>query len=531
MALMTGGQALIRQLHREGVRVIFGLPGDQTMHALDALYDEPDIRFITTRHEQGTTYMADGYARTSGQPGSAFVVPGVGVYNAGAGLATAYACSSPVLLIAGQVNRGAIGRNMSGLHDIHDQLEIVRPVTKWAERILEPTGIPSGVREAFRQMATGRPRPVEIEIPPEAMAEKTDMELIDPVEVPVAEIDHDAVASAAAELLGASRPLIVAGGGANLGDASDQVTALAEFLQAPVVATREGKGIIDDRNPLSVGTMWNNPRLRRVIDSADVILAIGTRFQAMGTSAAQKIIHIDIDPEEIGKHATVSLPIVGDARATSQALLDTLRATGSPRPSRAAEIEAIREVVADELRAIGPQAHMVEQLRRGIPDNAILAVGTTTIGYMCHMHFPVYEPRSYLSTSYMGCLGAAFPIALGAKVAAPDRPVVAIKGDGGFLFAATELATAVQFGINAVTVVFNDGAYGNSNRDQRDRFGGREIGTELRNPDFAAFARSFGADGVRVPHIDQLADVVREAIGNNRPTVVEVPMDRLPSPF
>src|SRR3954452_7472568 len=168
---MTGGRALARQLAREGAEVVFGLPGDQTMHALDGIYDTPSLRFITTRHEQGTTYMADGYARAGGRPGVAMVVPGVGVYNAGSGLATAYACSSPVLLLAGQVNRAAIGRDLGMLHDTHDQLEIVRPVTKWRERVLDADRVPGAVRDAFAQMATARARPTHVEIPPETLAD------------------------------------------------------------------------------------------------------------------------------------------------------------------------------------------------------------------------------------------------------------------------------------------------------------------------------------------------------------------------
>jgi len=223
--------------------------------------------------------------------------------------------------------------------------------------------------------------------------------------------------------------------------------------------------------------------------------------------------------------------VVGDAAPTLDALLAELQKLGDPRPDRTAETRAQREAVGEGLRAIGPQAAYVELIRRTIPDNGVLVPCTTTVGYMCHMHFPVYEPRTYISTSYMGTLGSAFPTSLGAKVGVPDRPVVCVSGDGGFLFAATELATAVQYGINTTTVIFNDNAYGNSNRDQRERFGGREIGTQLRNPDFAKFAESFGADGLKLARIEDLEQALPEAIANDRPTVIEVPMDRLPSPF
>jgi acetolactate synthase-1/2/3 large subunit len=529
---MTGGQALARQLVLEGVEVIFGLPGDQLMHALDGLHGEPSIRYVVTRHEQATTYMADGYARTSGRPGTAMVVPGIGVYNAGAGLATAYACSSPVLLLAGQVNRAGIGRDLGLLHDVHDQLDLVRPITKWAERVLDPAAIPGALREAFRQMTTGRPRPVEVEIPPETFSDEAEIALVAPVPSETPGADPDAVARAAALLHGAATPLIVAGGGAVLGGTTPALTAIAEHLQAAVITTREGKGAIDDRHPLSVGTMWVNRRLRPTLDAADVVLAVGTRLQGFGFGPATRIVHLDVDPDQIGRNTPVEVAVAGDGRASCEALLAALRDLGDPRPSRAAETVAARRAVEDDLRALGPAGAMVDALRAAVPEDGIVVPDTTTMGYMSHMLMPVYAPRTYLSTSYMGTLGFAYPTSLGAKVARPDVAVVAVVGDGGFGFTAMELATAVQHEIHTVTVVFDDGAYGNSNRDQQERFGGREYGTRLRNPDWAMLAKAFGAEGVRLGDATHLEAAVREAVSDTaRSTVVVCPMDRLPSPF
>ena len=475
--------------------------------------------------------MADGYARATGRPGVAFVVPGVGVYNAGAGLATAWAASSPVLLVAGQVNRDGIGRSLGLLHEIDDQLDVVRPVTAWQQRVLEAGAIPGAVHEAMARLRRGRRRPVEIEMPPEAFAEEAGVGLLDAAPDVREAADPDAVARAAAALSAAERPLVWAGGGVVLGDASPALTAVAEFLQAPVVTTRQGKGAIDDRHPLSVGTAWVNRRVQPVVDDADVILAVGTHFASSGARPDQTVVHVDVDADEIGRHFPGAIPVVGDAAPTLEAVLAALQKLGDPRPSRTQETTAMRARIEEQLRAVGPQAAMVETLRAALPDDTVVVACTTTMAYMCHMYFPVYEPRTYLSTSYMGTLGFAFPAALGVKVGRPDRPVVCVTGDGGFLFAATELATAVQHGINVVTVVYNDNAYGNSNRDQRERFGGREIGTVLHNPDFARFAESFGADGVKLGDPRELADALPEAIGNDRPTVVEVPMERLPSPF
>jgi acetolactate synthase-1/2/3 large subunit len=528
---LTGGRLLARCLSGEGVRHVFGLPGEQLMHALDGLYHEKDIRFVTTRHEQGTTYMADGYARSSGRPGVAMVVPGVGVYNAAAGLATAWACSSQVLLLAGQVNRDGIGAGRTLLHEIHDQLEVVRPITKWRERVLEAGAIPRAVQESFRQLRSGRPRPAYIEIPPEALAEECDVEPGPPLPAELQAPDPAAIRRAAELLARAERPLIFAGGGVVLADASPELTALAHGLQAAVITTREGKGAIDERDPLSVGTMWTNPRLRPFIGQADVVLAVGTRLSGSGVLESQALIRMDADAAELDRPLKSRVGIACDARLGLAALCAELGGRAPGRPSRTGELAAVRADVEARQRALGPAAALAESLRRALPDDGILAAGTTTVGYMCHMHFPAYRPRTYLASSYMGTLGFAFPCALGAKVAHPDRAVVCAIGDGGFLFTASELATAVQHGIAVVTVVFNDGAYGNSNRDQRERFGGREIGTLLENPDFARLAQSFGADGLRLRDASQLESALREAIEGRRPAVIECPIPRLPSAF
>jgi acetolactate synthase I/II/III large subunit len=526
---VSGGTSLVRQLRAEGVDVVFGLPGDQLMAALDAFVDVPELRFVVTRHEQATTYMADGYARASGRPGVAMVVPGVGVYNAGAGLATAYACSSPVLLLAGQVNRAGIGRDLGLLHDVHDQLEVVRPVTKWAARATHANEIAPTVHEAFVRMGSGRPRPVEVEVPPEAFAEAVSDAVPIRREAPQPVVPAERDLERAADVLAsAAAPLMVAGGGVVLGDASAAFVALAERLQAPVITTREGKGAIDDRHPLSVGTMWVNRRLQGAIDAADVVLAVGTRFQGFGLSAGQRLVHVDVDAGQIGRNHPANVGVPGDAGLALRALADLAPAAGR---SRTEEATALRRAAESELRGLGPQAAMVDAVRAGVPEDGILVCDTTTVAYMCHMLYPVYAPRTYLSTSYMGTLGFGFPAALGVKVARPDRPVVTVVGDGGFLFAASELATAVQHGIHTVTVVFDDGAYGNSNRDQREKFGGREIGTYLRNPDWVQLARAFGAEGVVVRDLEQLAKAIRAACEAETSTVIAVPMERLPSPF
>ena len=383
-----------------------------------------------------------------------------------------------------------------------------------------------------------RDRPVAVGEPPGArrahahlaLAEEAHFEACSPARPAANPGDPARLKQVAQWLAEADHPLLFAGGGVVQGDAAPAFREVAHLLQAPVVTTREGKGAIPDDDPLSVGTAWVNRRLHPLIQSADLILAIGTRFQNSGAQPSQRVVHIDVDATELGKNFPGAYGVEADARLALETLREELDGL-APRPSRAQACREARREIEASLRAVGPQAAIVETLRAALPRETLVVAGTTTVGYMCHMHFPVYEARSYISSSYMGTLGFAFPTALGAQVARPDRPVVAISGDGGFLFAASELATAVQYQIPVICVVFNDGAYGNSNRDQRERFEGREIGTQLHNPDFARLAQSFGADGVRLSGSEQLSAALSEALAGGRPSVIECPIPRLPSPF
>ncbi|PYO34431.1 MAG: thiamine pyrophosphate-binding protein [Candidatus Rokuibacteriota bacterium] len=529
MTRMTGGEALVKSLYREGVRVVFGLPGVQLYGVLAALRDEPGIRFIATRHEQATSFMADGYARAGGDFGTALVVPGPGLLNAASGLSTAYSASSPVLMIAGQIPGASIGKGIGLLHEVDDQLDAIAPITKWRKRVLEVAEVPAAVREAVYQLRTGRPRPVEIEMPPEIMEDEGEVELYEPTPVsrpaaPAAEIDK------AAELLLASRkPIIYAGSGVHLSGAHEALAAVAEYLQAGVVVSAEGKGAISDHSDLSLGAaFWRESPLRAYVHAADVVLAVGSRLALVSFQPGQRIIQIDVDEEEIGRNHPDTFGLVGDARATLEALLERLRAAAPPRPPAKAEREALRAEIA--VAAIQePQASILKALRAGTPEDAIFVAGMTQIGYYSRPLWPVYHPRTYLSSSYSGNLGYAYPVALGAKVARPDRPVVSVSGDGGFLYNAQELATAVRYGINVVAVVFNDNAYGNVARDLDEAWGG-EYGARLHNPDFMKFAEAFGVAGLRAKDPLEVGQLVRKAVDMDRPVLIEVPVGRMPRP-
>ncbi|KAA1295221.1 MAG: thiamine pyrophosphate-binding protein [SAR202 cluster bacterium] len=535
MAKMTGGEAFAKSLYREGVRVIFGLPGVQLYGLLDGLAKEPGIRFINTRHEQATTYMADGYARAGGDIGTALVVPGPGLQNASAGIGTAYSASSPVLVLAGQVERDLIGVERGMLHEIKGQMDTIKPVTKHQRLVLEAEDIPEAVHEAMEQLKTGRPRPVEIEIPPETLYDVADIELLEEGKYERPGGNPESIKNGADLIASADNPLFWAGGGVISAEASSELTAIAEFLQAPVITTGEGRGAISDRSHLSIGSFRfkNDTFFENRIDDHDLIIAVGTRMAYPEFLKGQKVLQIDIDEEEIGRNYTNTEGILGDAKKSLGSLLEALQTRMEARDSRREELSKIKEERFNPSTVIEPQNSYVEAIRRAMPDDGILISGMTQIGYYSRNKYEVYEPRTYLTSSYYGNLGFAYPTALGAKVARPDKPVVAVSGDGGFMFNVQELSTAVHHKINAIVVVFNDNAFGNVMRDQVNMFDGREYGAIVHNPDFMKLADAFGARGVRIEDGDpeSLEKELSSSINIEAPTLIEVPVGEMPNPF
>ncbi len=537
MVKLSGGEALAKSLVGEGVEVVFGIPGIQIYGIVAAIRDEPDIRMIATRHEQATTYMADGYARASGKPGVALVVPGVGLYNAASGLANAYARSSPVLLIAGQIPRGAIGKNRGAVHEVADQAGAVRSVTKWQGQASRPREVPNAVLEAFRQMRTGRPRPTLVEMPPEVGVEREEVEVPSPVHVPGVVPNREALQESAQVVAQSRLPLIYAGGGVARSDAEAALVSLAEATNIPVITSSGGKGTIPDSHPLSYGSCFS-PRGERqemnqlygVMQSADVVIGIGARF-SLGNPAGERatLVNINIDETELTKHPSNTIPLLGDARATIEALLPYLIEAGAgERPSPAEAVSAARKLIAYyDIRLKEPQYPVLEAIRQGVPEDAFVVWDVTQFGYYARTHWQVNHPKTYIDSGYSFNLGYAFPTALGVKVAKPDLPVVCMTGDGGFMFNASELSTAVRYGINVVTVVFNNDSYGNVARDLDDAFGGA-YGTDLHNPDFVRFAESFGAVGMRADDPMELEKLIPLALEQQAPVIIDVPFGEMP---
>ena len=537
MPKMSGGEALVKSLVKEGVEVVFGIPGIHISGTIVALRDEPSIRMITTRHEAGATHMADGYSRASGKPGVALVVPGAGVYNAASGVATAYARSSPMLLIAGQIPRGAIGKNLGAIHEVFDQAGAVRSVTKWQRQAPRPREIPGAVFEAFRQMRTGRPRPVLIEIPPEAGVEREDVELRDPARISRIVPSPDHLREAAGVITNSRSPLIYAGGGVARSDAEEALAKLAEATNIPVVTSSGGKGTISDSHPLSYGSCFS-PRgerqemnqLYEVMQSADVMIGIGARF-SLGNPAGESstLVNINIDDTELTRVQANTIPLHGDARATLEALLPYLIEAGAgDRYSPAEAVVAARNLIAYyDIRLKEPQYSALEAIQKGIPEDAFIVWDVTQFGYYARTHYQVTHPKTYIDSGYSFNLGYAFPTALGVKVAKPDLPVVCMAGDGGFMFNSSELSTAVRYGINVITIVFRNDSYGNVARELDEVFGGA-YETDLHNPDFVKFAESFGAVGMRATDPMELETLIPQALQRQAPVVIDVPFGDMP---
>ena len=333
-------------------------------------------------------------------------------------------------------------------------------------------------------------------------------------------------------LASAGNPLIWAGGGTISSGASEAVRKLAEHLQMPVISTAEAKGIISDRHPLSLGSLWlRNDTVAGENSSHDLVLAVGTRLAFPMWLGGQQVIQIDVDETELGRNYDNTFGVRGDARLSLEALLTEVARIEPARADRSAEVAAEKVQREDSRITVEPQESFLAAVRSALPDDGILIAGMTQLGYYSRAYFPVYEPRTFITSSYSGNLGYAYPTALGAKVAQPDKAVVALSGDGGFLYNSQELATAVQYGINAVVVVFNDNAYGNVLRDQRNRFTGRTIGAELHNPDFMKLADAYGVNGVRAETPEGLEVALRQCIAHDGPSLIEVPVGPMPTPF
>lgn len=523
MARHTTGEIITRMLVQQGVDTVFGIPGAHMYDLNDAIAREEGLRFIHTRHEQGAGYMAYGYARSTGRPGVFTVVPGPGLLNAGAALCTAYGANAPVMCLTGNIMSHMIGKGRGQLHELPDQLALMRGLTKWAERIDHPSQARQVMADGFRHMLSSRPRPVGIEAPWDVFGQSADVNLAADAFTPAPMPPDPEVIQAAAEAIAkAKTPLIMVGGGAQ--EASAEVVELARRLQVPVTAHRSGKGVIPEDDALSLlpPAAWD------YWQECDLLIGIGSRLELQHMRwkwlpPGLKTIRIDTDPTEF-----VRLPgdhnILADAISGTRALLDAM--PPAARPDRSASLDEIRTRVAPAVAAIQPQVDYLKVIRDVLPRDGFFVEEVSQVGFTARIAFPVYGPRQYVSCGYQDNLGFGFNTALGVKVAHPDKAVVSVSGDGGFMFGVQELATAVQHRIGVVAIVFNNGSYGNVRRDQQMRYGNRLIGSDLENPDFVDLARSFGAWAERVSDPAGLRAALSKAIDLDAPAVIEVMVGR-----
>jgi acetolactate synthase-1/2/3 large subunit len=534
MTVSSGGEAIVSGLVAHGVDTVFGLPGAQIYGLFDGFH-QAQLKVIGARHEQACGYMAFGYARSSGRPGVFSVVPGPGVLNAGAALLTAFGCNEPVLCLTGQVPTNFLGKGRGHLHEMPDQLATLRTFVKWADRIEYPDAAPAMVSRAFQEMLSGRRGPASLEMPWDVFTQRAETgpaKVYDPFPAP--RPDPDRIKAAAALIAGSKTPMIFVGSGAI--EARDEILELAELIDAPVVAFRSGRGIVSNAHELGL-TM---AAAYRLWPQTDLIIGIGTRMELPASGfrwpfqpQGLKSIRIDIDPSEM-RRLTPDAAVVADAQAGTIDLLAAVRKAGYSKTSgRRATIREASAAALKEIQSVQPQMAYLNILREVLPQNAIVTDELSQVGFASWYGFPVYQPRTFITSGYQGTLGSGFPTALGAKVANPDRPVVAITGDGGFMFGVQELATAVQFNIAVVTLVFNNNAYGNVRRDQRERFAGRVVASDLVNPDFVKLAESFGVGAISVTSPDEFRAALEKALAHGGPYLIdiEVPRDSEVTPW
>ena len=531
---MRGADLLVEQLLCCGVDTVFTIPGIQIMSLFDAIAKRADrIRLVHCRHEQGAAYMAYGYAQATGRPAAVALVPGPGVLNALSGIATAFAANVPMIVISGQIPRAAIGRRQGHLHEIDDQLDVVRPVTKWQGRVLEARELPAMAREAYVQAVSGRQGPVHLEMPPETLTDDANADVIAPVVPAPPRGSDDAIAAAAALLRDARQPAIVVGGGVQRALAGSALREVADALRAPILLTQNAKGVVPESDPDVIGVTYfaGLGPAYELLPRCDVVLAIGTRLFIRGFafSAEQKLISVNIDPSEHAKNHRPTIAIDADARAFLSALAPHVTGTaGRDRLDPA----AFRRGFQHQVRELAPEAvPIIEVLRERFADDAIVVSGMNAVGYWSHLAFQVRTPRTYITPGFFGTLGYAFPTSLGAAVGRPGKQVVSINGDGGFLFCEHELATAVHYGLEVLVIVFNNNAYGASMWDQDELYGGRRLGTALTNPDFVKLANAFGVDAFRCTPAELGATLDRASQVRGAPVLVEVVVPNMLPPF
>ncbi len=542
MTEMTGSEALIEALRREGVTGVFGIPGGANLPIYDALYDS-EVRHILARHEQCAAHMADGYARVSRKPGVCFATSGPGATNLVTGIATAFADSSPLIAVTGQVPKDMIGRDAFQETDV---IGIVTPITKYTFQPQSADEIPQIVKNAFTIASTGRPGPVLIDIPKDSQIERAEMVFPEKPNLrkkpPKTAPDLALIEKAATMLLEAERPMIMTGGGLLLSGAFAELQALAELLVSPVVSTFKGKGGFSETHPLSLGPigMHGHIEANKLIIEADVLLAAGARFSDRSVGkwdsfgSQMKIIHADIDPSEVGKNKEAQVGLIGDLKVTLRELVKAIqkKAMGKTKDQDYPWIKRVNEIKEEwrskELPApreiTGPR--LLKKMREILPASCIY---TTEVGQhqmWASLHFDVIQPGTFFTSTGLGTMGWGLPAAIGAKYARPDLPVVDIAGDGSIQMTDSSLATAVTENLPIIVVVFNNNMLGMVAQWQRLFYNRKYIGVENHGiPDFVKLAEAYGAHGIRAQSMAEFEKALKTALSTEVATVIDVPIN------
>ncbi|MEM8908371.1 MAG: thiamine pyrophosphate-dependent enzyme [Bacteroidota bacterium] len=521
---LTGGQAVVQALLKSGIQTLYGLPGVQNDWLFNALYDyQKEIKVIHTRHEQGAAYMALGHYLATGQHTVYSVVPGPGFLNSSAALATMWGLYAKVLCLVGQIPQKAQGRSIGALHEIPDQMGILRRLTKWAMAVPKAAATPRVMATAFQQMHEGIPRPVGVEVAMNVLAQSARIDFSNFSAQPTPKALTMPIEEALALIEQSKQIMIVVSGGAM--HASEQVRRLAEHLQAPVFAYRTGKGILPSSHELS----FPLPAAYPLWPHCDLCIAIGSQARMpllqWGVDDQLKLLSINIDPQAHHRIKKSEVAITADTQVALQQLNEALSSHSPPRPKASLTLQHLRKAWAKQSEYLTPQSTYLKVIREELPPDGILVDELTQIGFASRMLWETDYPRTYLSTGQMGTLGWGFQAALGAKSACPDKVVLSLTGDGGFLFGLPELATAVQHQLGVIILLFNNNAYGNVRSMQERDYGQRIIASDLHNPDFVKMALAFGAAAQRVHSFDQLRQAIRKARDRDLPTLIEVPVD------
>jgi acetolactate synthase I/II/III large subunit len=540
MTQMSGAKALISSLEKEGVEIAFGLPGGANLPIYDALV-EADFRHILVRHEQSAAHMADGYARVKRKAGVCFATSGPGATNLITGIATAYADSSPLIAVTGQVPLMMIGKDAFQETDI---IGVANPCTKYAFQPRTAIEIPEVVKKSFYIAESGRPGPVLIDIPKDVQQSEAEIFFPDLIKVrgynPIVDPDLTNVGKAVQLLRSAQRPIIMAGGGVILSGAFSELQALAELLMAPVVTTFKGKGAFPENHPLAMGPigMHGHPEANKIILEADLIVAVGARFSDRSVGRfdefgkGMNIIHMDIDPAEIGKNKSVDIAIVGDVKSSLRSMVKMLSKDIIKKESdnewlkrRRELIDYFLETLKDYSREITAKKSL-KKLREILPVESIV---TTEVG-QCQMwaslHFDVLSPGTFFSSTGLGTMGFGFPASIGAKAAKPEVPVVDIAGDGSFNMTENALAVSVLDKLPVIVFLLNNYMLGMVAQWQRTFYDRRYMGVHQRNcPDYVKIAEAYGATGIRVGSMTELEKALKYAVRSEVATVIDIPID------